>query len=160
MAGQPLSCLSDRMWRQMEVPTPDLRLSKCWGNFIHFLCAVNYDSAKKTDRRHLKCSKPFMPNSLLSNYYQLLAPYGALRGGTNKTKVNFFMVPRWILLSLQYIRMGKKEFLNLVTVLTLHIDPQYLKNHYIRVKNQNCRRPMVWPIKTCARRALSQRKKN
>ena len=27
------------------------------------------------------------------------------------------------------------------------------------VKNQNCRRPMVWPIKTCARRALSQRKK-
>ena len=82
------------------------------------------------------------------------------RGGTYKTKVNFLMVPRWILLSLQYIRTGGKEFLNLVSVLTLHIDPQYLTNHYIRVKYQNCRRPMVWPIKTCARRALSQRKKN
>ena len=34
-----------------------------------------------------------------------------------------------------------------------------LENHYIGVKIQNCRRPMVWPIKTCARRALSQRQK-
>ena len=67
--------------------------------------------------------------------------------------------PKWISMSFQYIRTGKKEFLNLVTVLTLHIDPQYLKNHYIRVKNQNCRRPMVWPIKTCARGALSQWKR-
>ena len=31
-----------------------------------------------------------------------------------------------------------------------------LKNRYVRVKNQNCRRPMVWPIKNWARRALSQ----
>ena len=68
--------------------------------------------------------------------------------------------PKWISMSFQYIRSGKKEFLNLVTVLTLHIDPQYLKNHYIRVKSQSCRRPMVWPIKTCARKALSQPKKN
>ena len=30
-------------------------------------------------------------------------------------------------MSFQYIRMGEKEFLNLVTVLTLHIDPQNLK---------------------------------
>ena len=50
-----------------------------------------------------------------------------LGGGTYKTKVNFLMVPRWILLSLQYIRTGKKEFLNLKSVLTLHIDPQHLK---------------------------------
>ena len=54
-----------------------------------------------------------------------LSPY--TRGGTNKTKVNFLMVPRWILLSLQYIRTGKKEFSNLEFVLTLHIDPQNLK---------------------------------
>ena len=68
--------------------------------------------------------------------------------------------PKWISMSFQYIRSGKKEFLNLVTILTLHIDPQYLKNPYIRVKSQSCCRPMVWPIKTCARRALSQPKKN
>ena len=37
------------------------------------------------------------------------------------------MVPRWILLSLQYMRTGKKEFLNLASVLTLHIDLQNLK---------------------------------
>ena len=48
-------------------------------------------------------------------------------GGANKTKVHFLMVPRWILLSLQYIRTGKKEFSNLASVLTLHIDPQNLK---------------------------------
>ena len=38
-----------------------------------------------------------------------------------------FEKPKWILLSLQYIRTGKKEFLNLESVLTLHIDPQNLK---------------------------------
>ena len=79
-----------------------------------------------------------------------------LGGGTKYECWN----PKWISMSFQYIRSGKKEFLNLVTVLTLHIDPQYLKNHYIRVKSQSCRRPMVWPIKTCARKALSQPKKN
>ena len=30
-------------------------------------------------------------------------------------------------MSLQYIKTGEKEFLNLVSVLTLHIDPQILK---------------------------------
>ena len=30
-------------------------------------------------------------------------------------------------MSLQYIRTGEKEFLNLVSVLTLHIDPTYFK---------------------------------
>ena len=34
-----------------------------------------------------------------------------------------------------------------------------ITNPHYRVKIQNCRRPMVWPIKTCARRALSQREK-
>ena len=38
-----------------------------------------------------------------------------------------FEKPKWILLSFQYIRTGKKEFLNLEFVLTLHIDPQNLK---------------------------------
>ena len=37
--------------------------------------------------------------------------------------------------------------------------PPKFENPHYRVKIQNCRRPMVWPIKTCARRALSQRKK-
>ena len=49
------------------------------------------------------------------------------RGGTIETKIDFLKVFKWILLSFQYIRTGKKEFLNLVTVLTLHIDPQNLK---------------------------------
>ena len=35
-----------------------------------------------------------------------------------------------------------------------------ITNPHYRVKIQNCRRPMVWPIKTCARRAQSQPKKN
>ena len=48
------------------------------------------------------------------------------RGGTYKTKVNFLIVPRWILLSFQYIRPRKKEFLNLVSVLTPHIWPEFL----------------------------------
>ena len=49
------------------------------------------------------------------------------RGGNQMVKFNFLMIPKWILLSFRYIRTEKKEFLNLVTVLTLHIDPQYLK---------------------------------
>ena len=62
--------------------------------------------------------------------------------------------PKWISMSFQYIRVGKTEFLNLVTIFTLHIDHQDFQNHYVRVKNQSCRRPMVWPIQTWARRAL------
>ena len=81
-------------------------------------------------------------------------------GGTIGTKIDFLKVFKWILLWFQYIRPGKKEFVNLVTVLNLHIDHKYFENHYLRVKNQNCRRPMVWPIKTWARRALSQWEKN
>ena len=48
------------------------------------------------------------------------------RGGTNRTKINFLMFPKWILLWFQYIRPGKKEFLDLVHVLTLHISPEVL----------------------------------
>ena len=33
--------------------------------------------------------------------------------------------------------------------------PSKFENHHVRVKIQNCRRPIEWPIKTCARRALS-----
>ena len=33
--------------------------------------------------------------------------------------------------------------------------PSKFENHHVRVKFQNCRRPIEWPIKTCARRALS-----
>ena len=39
-------------------------------------------------------------------------------------KTNFLKVPKWILLWFQYIRPGKKEFLNLVSILTLHIGPE------------------------------------
>ena len=42
VAGQPLSCLSDRMWRQMEVPTPDTRLSKC-SKTLQFLKKERYN---------------------------------------------------------------------------------------------------------------------
>ena len=34
------------------------------------------------------------------------------------------------------------------------------ENCHYRVKIQNCRRPMVWPIKTCARRPLKPMKKD
>ena len=87
-----------------------------------------------------------------------LGPRG--RGGNQMGKSNFSMIPKWIILSFQYTRTGEKEFLNLVTVLTLHIDRQIFENHYVRVKNQSCRRPIEWPIKTNAREALSQWKKN
>ena len=55
------------------------------------------------------------------------SPVHSRGGGTIETKTDFLKVFKWILLSFQYIRTGKKEFLNLVTVLTLHIDPQNLK---------------------------------
>ena len=82
------------------------------------------------------------------------------RGGNQMGKSNFSIIPKWILLSFQYIITGEKEFLNLVTVLTLHIDRQIFENHYVRVKNKSCRRPIEWPIKTSAREALSQWRKN
>ena len=40
-------------------------------------------------------------------------------GGTIGTKINFLKVFKWILLWFQYIRPGKKELLNLVSLLTL-----------------------------------------
>ena len=46
--------------------------------------------------------------------------------GDQMGRCNFLMIPKWILLSIQYIRTGENEFLNLVTVLILHIDPQNL----------------------------------
>ena len=46
------------------------------------------------------------------------------RGGNQMGIFNFSMIPKWILLAFQYIRTGEKEFLNLVTVLTLHIAHQ------------------------------------
>ena len=42
-------------------------------------------------------------------------------------KLNFLMIPKWILLSFQYIRTEKKEFLNLVTVLG---KPQPKRCHF------------------------------
>ena len=51
---------------------------------------------------------------------------GIIRGGTMGAKTNFLKVPKWILLWFQYIRPGKKEFLNLVSILTLHIGPEIL----------------------------------
>ena len=40
-------------------------------------------------------------------------------------KTNFLKVPKWILLWFQYIRPGKKEFLDLESILTLHIGPEF-----------------------------------
>ena len=51
--------------------------------------------------------------------------YSQTTGGLNPE----FEKPKWILLSFQYIRTGKKEFLNLVIALTLHIDIHRRKNH-------------------------------
>ena len=47
------------------------------------------------------------------------------RGGTIGPKINFLKVPKWILLWFQYIRPGKKEFLDLESILTLHIGPEF-----------------------------------
>ena len=47
------------------------------------------------------------------------------RGGTIGPKINFLKVPKWILLWFQYIRSGKKEFLDLESILTLHIGPEF-----------------------------------
>ena len=43
------------------------------------------------------------------------------RGGNKMKKINFLVNPKWILLSFQYIRMVKKEFLIIGSILTLHI---------------------------------------
>ena len=50
-----------------------------------------------------------------------------------------------------------------IFVFCVHLDPPHwpsnFENHHYRVKNQNCRRPLEWPIKTSAREALGQWKK-
>ena len=84
---------------------------------------------------------------------------GPIRGGTIGTKIDFLKVFKWILLWFQYIRPGKKEFLNLVTVLNLHIDHQHFENHYVRVKNQSCRKLYIWVSKPIRRKIQNQRKK-
>ena len=83
----------------------------------------------------------------------------ASRGGNQMGKFNFLMIPKWILLSFQYIRMGEKEFLNLVTVFTLHIDLQNLKIPIIGQK-KNCRRAYIWVSKPIRRKIQEQWKKN
>ena len=57
--------------------------------------------------------------------------------------------------SFMYETQGIYQFLPNVSFLPTYLGSENFKNHYIRVKYQNCRRPMVWSIKTCARRALS-----
>ena len=52
-------------------------------------------------------------------------PEYTIRGGTIGPKINFLKVPKWILLWFQYIRSGKKEFLDLESILTLHIGPEF-----------------------------------
>ena len=79
-------------------------------------------------------------------------PELSIRGGTMGAKTNFLKVPKWILLWFQYIRPGKKDFLNLVTVLNLHIDHQHFENHYVRVKNQSCRKLYIWVSKPIRRK--------
>ena len=78
-----------------------------------------------------------------------------IRGGTKswilKPQVNFNVTPI-------YKNGGKRIF-----VFSIHLDPPHwpsnFENHHYRVKNQNCRRPLEWPIKTSAREALGQWKK-
>ena len=47
----------------------------------------------------------------------------------------------------------------MVTVLNLHIDPQHFENHYVRVKNQSCRKLYIWVSKPIRRKIQNQRKK-
>ena len=47
----------------------------------------------------------------------------------------------------------------MVTVLTLHIDHQHFENHYVRVKNQSCRKLYIWVSKPIRRKIQNQRKK-
>ena len=47
--------------------------------------------------------------------------FSLLGGGNQMKKINFLVNPKWILLSFQYIRMVKKEFLIIGSILTLHI---------------------------------------
>ena len=54
--------------------------------------------------------------------------------------------------------MGEQEFLNLVTVLTLHIDPQNLKIPIIGPKKK-CRRAYIWVSKPIRRKIQVQWKK-
>ena len=56
---------------------------------------------------------------------QIMLVWDIDRGGTMGAKTNFLKVPKWILLWFQYIRSGKKEFLDLESILTLHIGPEF-----------------------------------
>ena len=64
-------------------------------------------------------SKQLLPKALYSALHLLCTH--STRGGNQMKKINFLVNPKWILLSFQYIRMVKKEFLIIGSILTLHI---------------------------------------
>ena len=73
------------------------------------------------------------------------------RGGTKswiwKTQVNSTVTPKY--------KNREKRFFEFGVRLDPPHWPSKFENHHVRVKFQNCRRPIEWPIKTCTRRALS-----
>ena len=83
--------------------------------------------------------------------YQKIINRGGTKSWILKPQVNFNVTPI-------YKNREKRIF-----VFCVHLDPPHwpsnFENHHYRVKNQNCRRPLEWPIKTSAREALGQWKK-
>ena len=82
---------------------------------------------------------------------------GAQNAHKNEKKL-FFKMPPKIVVTLV---LWTSEHLELGLILQnwLFARPAKFENLHYGVKIQNCCRPMVWPLKTCARRALSQQKK-
>ena len=90
---------------------------------------------------------------LSCNWFCQLEPWG--RGGDHRDKnwlfesiqVNSIVIPIYKNREKRIFEFGDR------------FDPPHwpskFENHHVRVKIQNCRRPIEWPIKTCARRALS-----
>ena len=86
--------------------------------------------------------------------YSLGAPQGGSKIPTQIKKNGFFkMQPKIVVV----LVLGTPEHLESGLILQNWPSawPQKFETTHYGVKNQNCRRPIEWPIKTCARRALS-----
>ena len=97
---------------------------------------------------HISNSLAWVRLAKLAGNLKILPSYG---GGTKswiwKTQVNSIVTPIY--------KNREKRFFEFGVRLDPPHWPSKFENHHVRVKFQNCHRPIEWPIKTCARRALS-----
>ena len=149
-----------QMQSQRRCPTGQKRRSRWRGQGNHL--SRNHHNFTASNQNHIKITKVWDEGEKRINVELLLHLVTGksrfhekstwwYRGGTKswiwKTQVNSIVIPI-------YKNREKRIF-----EFGVRLDPPHwpskFENHHVRVKFQNCRRPIEWPIKTCARRALS-----